>query len=249
VLTSLLVRKKQEAQEIAKVLYAQGCYLCEIARHPAIQAVNNNTPVAKSSVHLWTRNVVISEAAEKIRKDKITAIIRENAVKGRAVTANKAKQRREQWQREGKALFYKDEKFRILCALYWGEGFKSRTCCGITNSDVDILCYLSTWLDSIQVEWSFMAHYYEENGFSEGEIKKYWKSIIPNLRDEKFRKFFKKTKKKNRPKATDSQKSITKHPYGLGRITAYSVYARQLVEGGIQELKRVLYDPSYWQKQ
>lgn len=236
-----MTRSNIRAKKLAQELYNRGLLLTEITSHPDILKINNNKPLAKSSVYLYTKEIILSEELVLLKKEKQNTARRKNGKKGREATALKAENLRRSFRDEGSKRFLESEHFRLLCAIYWGEGYKEKTRCGITNSDPDLLYFLTAWLDNNRIPWVFKVHYYEENGFTENAIKAHWMACIPNLDNSKFRKFYKKPPYKRKSNLY-SIKSVKKHPYGLGAVIANSVYARQLIEGGIQELKNRLYN-------
>ena len=227
---------KYQAQELARKLFLEGCTPCEIARHPAIKAINDGNPVAKSSVYSWTKPVkpLLSEEAIRLQTKKRDKARAENAKKARKATKTRAAAKRLEYQNEGRLLYRENDSFRILCFMYWGEGDKKKTRCSITNTDPAILKLLADWLDTFDQPYKFLAHYYPENGYTEEEIYQWWLKKLPNIARAKRSPFY--------SKVSNRSKDITKYPYGLGVITAFSVYCRQLIEGGIQELKKDILD-------
>lgn len=224
---------KKQAKEIARKLYMQGVSQPEIAKHSQILQVNAGKPVSKSSVSLWTRDLTRPpEVAANFSAKRKAA-----NVKTAKILRQRALDKRLEWQRQGKELFQSDETFRAICALYWAEGTKCRNTAALANTDHHMLVLFAQWLNSYDVFWTFKVHYYSENN-TEENIKAYWKSVIPSLTDDKFRKFQQKTIADNRPKTkTSNAKNFKRHPYGVATLKCNSTHLRQLIEGGILKMK------------
>jgi hypothetical protein len=78
--------------------------------------------------------------------------------------------------------------FRLICALYWGEGYKSATDVRLTNCDSDMLSFFIKWLVNNNYDFSVCISFYEENGLSYQEIQQKWKTNLPFCSDDHFTK-------------------------------------------------------------
>lgn len=128
-----------------------------------------------------------------------------------------------------------DEKFRLICALYWGEGSKRGAhTFGVSNSDPKLLRIVLEWLVSRGFEEAiaFRVQYYAENGLSEDDIKRWWNEQIPGLKEVHWRKFL--VCKINR---ASQRKKIGSLPYGTALIQVFRTELFFQVMGGIKYLQ------------
>lgn len=186
--------------------------------------------VSKSTVSRWTRGISLtSEQLDIFHKDRVekikclSKVNRLNAIK-----------RREIFFQKGFDRAKVDLDFRLICALYWGEGDKSENLFAITNADHSMLNFVGTWLlkEGWEDKISFRVFYHELNDIDEEKIKLWWKDKLDFLKNTHFRKF---TKLKIR--RSSQSKNIGKLPYGTARLTICNTGLLYNVYGGIDFLK------------
>ncbi len=159
--------------------------------------------VSKSSVSLWTRDIILSvEQLEKLRKSML-----KGAELGRVKSALLQKKRRlkrfEDSRRDGiKTLANLKERELLIAgiALYWGEGSKKSQEVEFCNSDSKMIQFLLLWLQkcfNVQlVDIRCNVGINEIHAKREQIVKEYWSGVtgIPLIQ---FRKTnFKKVKNK-----------------------------------------------------
>lgn len=94
--------------------------------------------VSPSSALRWTRDVVLTKKAQAV-------------VDSMSTSTAAAARRREEFQKLGRRKARHDPAFRVLCALYWGEGRKRfhhshKEEFSFTNSDPAMVAIVSQWL-------------------------------------------------------------------------------------------------------
>ena len=141
--------------------------------------------------------------------------------------------RRDKYRQEGYERAKIDESFRLICALYWGEGSKSQNTFTISNCDAGMLKIAFNWLvkQGYSDRIGFSVGYHSTNCVSETKIKQWWKENI-GINDSHFRKFT--IYSINR---ASQQKMIGKQPHGTARICVGCVKLMQNIYGGIDYLK------------
>src|SRR5436190_7663081 len=180
--------------------------------------------VAKSSVSLWVRDIELT--VDQIQKlDQKISQSREKfsyLSRCRGANTNKAdaEQRHILYEKAGHQKARLDEKFRIICALYWGEGYKrSQNTFGVANCDPALLRLILNWLvdAGFDEQVRFSVQYYGENGLGEDFIKSWWMAQLPNLKPKHLRKFTRCAINR-----ASQQKKIGKQPYGTATIQVCS---------------------------
>lgn len=142
--------------------------------------------VSVSSVSLWVRHIVLTD------KQKSDLLYRKIITPGQLSSSEKRKLTYNNIHNSNKKIGYerakKDYSFRILCALYWGEGRKTGSSAGIANCDPMLIKVVTDWLIKNDYDYSFRITYHQDNWNNDKEILLYWKSKIPSLTDNKIRK-------------------------------------------------------------
>jgi len=221
---------KTEAKNHARELRRQGLSIKEICK---------KLGVAKSSVSIWVRDI-------ELRADQLEALnlqmIRSRQRFGylsRCDGANKnrieAEQRHRLYEQSGRELAKVDERFRLVCALYWAEGKKrGKNTFSISNSDPRLMRVFLDWLvrSGFDQRIAFRVQYYEGNGFSVEMIKAWWRNKLPRLDGKHFRKFVKCTLNR-----ASQQKKVGSLPYGTATIEVCDSELFFNVMGGIKYLQ------------
>lgn len=213
---------KDVERELARKLRTEGRSIKDIAE---------NIGASKGSVSKWVSDIELSEFQLKELEEKQKRWGSQN--KGAQANKQQAISRRFVFRENGYKTAKEDERFKIICALYWGEGSKSKNVFSIANCDPKMLRLIGLWLVEKKWELSFRVAYYGENGINENEIKKWWKQQLPFLTEDCFRKFT--VCKINR---ASQKKKIGSRPYGTGSLTVTSTELVQMIYGGIDFLSK-----------
>jgi hypothetical protein len=214
--------KKDKREEARRLRSENGMAITDICKQLG---------VAKSSVSMWVRDIVLTEeqkAALHIQHYAYWAQIR-----GAHTNAIKGHERRVIYQEEGRQKAREGDPLHLAgCMLYWGEGSKSKNELGLGNSDADLLAsYVRFLKESLCVDTSkivIRVYCYLGNGLTEYEIEDYWLSKL-NLPRENLRK----TITNLQPKS--SQQKGRKLKYGTCKVSVYDTQLLQHVFGAIQE--------------
>ena len=206
-----MLKKVEERKQIA-ILRKQGLSILKIAKI---------LKVSKGLVSSECKDIPLSQEQKNN--------LRTNTNYGNLLARNRiqenAKKLHDEWFQQGFELAIKDENFRILCALYWGEGCKVQGTVYITNSDLKIIKYLTDWLIynglKEKIRFSILFH---DCGKSEMEICEYWLNNlgldISNQRKHFMLKYSNSSRKK-------------KHPYGFCKLGVSSTKHWFIIMGGI----------------
>lgn len=189
------------------------------------------TTAKKEALDLRTKGFSIIEIAKVLHVAKSTAYewtkslqIKLKSGSDKGYLKDKARQRRESAIENGFSLAEKSEKFRLLSAIYWCEGYKGN-CFRVTNCDHRLLRLVWDWLCETNYDAKvtfYLTHWAEK---SDEELKTWWLEKLPGLTANQFRKFSVKQKGKT-----------CKWPYGVGSINVNSVDLRFMAEGGMKFL-------------
>ncbi|PJF28433.1 MAG: hypothetical protein CUN53_00315 [Phototrophicales bacterium] len=122
---------KESERLKARQLRLQGYSVREIAA---------KLQVAKSSVSLWVRDIVLSHEQVKALKERRRT--RVAAARTKAVETNRQRflQLRQQYQSEGRVKAREGSALHLVgCMLYWAEGAKNRSEVIFVNSDPEMM--------------------------------------------------------------------------------------------------------------
>src|SRR4051794_31836501 len=166
--------KPAQKQE-ARALRAGGCSVRDIARR---------LQVSRGTVSLWVRDIELTPEQMARLDDSRRRGGYAGVCKGASVNKANAERRHALFRQAGYERARTDEQFRLVCALYWGEGTKkSKGTFAVVNSDPNLLRFVLRWLlssgyaDAIR----FRVRYHPGNGLSEAEIREWWLSQLPGL--------------------------------------------------------------------
>jgi transcriptional regulator with XRE-family HTH domain len=218
--------KAKEREEARRLRSEEGLSVGEIARRLG---------VSKGTSSLWLRDIELTD------EQRLTLIERGrtgvNHLNGSKRIREKAKEIREAYQKAGRDFIREgksDEGYRMLCALYWAEGNKSRNEVGMTNTDVAML---KIFVDGMRKYFgckdedftvSVMAHL--GNGLTVEQIHEFWLKELC-LPEACLRKFILKSKY-----YPTQNKKHKRHVYGGGSVRVYSSEIMQKMYGSIQEI-------------
>jgi transcriptional regulator with XRE-family HTH domain len=195
--------------------------------------------VSRGSVSRWVQDIPLSPA----QRERLA----ENAALNRRVFAQcigfeqsqanrrEAELRHQQFREHGYRQAEVDDSFRVICALYWGEGDKSKNGFRIYNSDPSLLNVILRWLVRSGYESiiRFSVQYHPGNGIPEAVIRQWWLLQLPLLRKEHLLSFFPCSISR-----ASQQKLIGKLPYGTASLVVNRLELYFNVMGGIDFLRQ-----------
>lgn len=216
---------KLSEQIKAKELRKQGMSIGSIAEKLA---------VSKSSVSLWTKEIVLTEKQlEKLKQDNP---ILNNQMKGAMAMKEKHRLIRQDAQAKGKKKASENDPLHIMgCMLYWGEGnkYQRNSSVGLSNSDPALIKTFYTFLvETMNVEKHnilLSCQWYSDNGLTEEEVQDYWITLL-GLDKKCLRSF-----QKDNISAQSKSLKFNRNPYGTARIMVHSVTLLHEILGAIQE--------------
>ena len=99
------------------------------------------------------------------------------------VNVAKSQARRQAAFDKGRERAKSDEQFRLICALYWGEGSKGGHSFDFSNSEVAMMAVVAKWLAAQKAtgRCRLTIAYYANNGIPEKDIRKAWRKAIAML--------------------------------------------------------------------
>lgn len=213
------IKEKQKAREMRK----QGCSMNNISR---------TLGVSKASVSTWTRDIILTDDQTKALWDLNKNPNFRNA---NDTKSNNARQKRYQWQLEGKEKAKeRDWLHSAGCMLYWAEGYKSnnKSCLSFANSDPYMLKFFINFIITCfdisikDIKWKINC--YTNNGFDVDEIKNYWINELGLSEDNLGKVQINKVSKSSKRKRNTLN-------YGTVYLVIYSTKIIQHIYGAIQE--------------
>lgn len=187
----------------------------------------NHIPVAKSTISLWCRDVVLTQKQKERLGEK-----RDHSLKGiHAIQKMFWKKRCDAFEdgvRMTKTI--RNHRFFSGLMLYWAEGDKTIHC-AIANSDERIIRFMMQWFqDFYDIKPESMGiHLHLHSGQNEKKMKEYWSSLT-GVPLQNFRKSFVKPEGSGYRKNILYNGTVKLHPRGsstyllfkvLGAISAY----------------------------
>jgi hypothetical protein len=167
-----ILNMKVYEKEQAIKLRASGLPLSDIAK---------KLNVAKSSVSVWCRDIILTDE----QKEKLLS--RNSIYNNQCLGAKKMKEiyrkKRLDYQNQGRLMAKENNPLLIAgCMLYWGEGFKSKTSCGLANTDPNLLKYfikfLTNCFDVEKKDLTLRINCHTNNGLLVSEIEEYWVNVL-----------------------------------------------------------------------
>lgn len=183
--------------------------------------------VAKSSVSLWTRDIMLSSLEKERISNRAYKVARE-----KVALHNREQGRLSRLEYRKLGYHVDSREFDCLCMMYWGEGSKSRNILQFSNSDSDMILYywkiVMSFFNPIKnnVNYSFAINCYTDI-HSVNEIETYWMGI---LKEPCFR--FTKTQV-NKVSRASLGKRHKLCEWGTLRISVFSTKYVQMVYGRI----------------
>ena len=128
--------KKDKRDEARRLRQEQGLAITDICKQLG---------VAKSSVSMWVRDIVLTEEQQAALHKQHYAYWAQT--RGAHTNAIKGRERRVIYQEEGRQKAREGDPLHLAgCMLYWGEGAKNRNALKISNSDSGMLVFYMRFL-------------------------------------------------------------------------------------------------------
>jgi hypothetical protein len=221
---------KLEEKNAARDLRKQGYSIPDICKRLG---------VSKSSVSIWVRDIQLTADQIEVLNQRMARARERFAYLSRCGGANtnraKAEKRHRAFEQAGYERAKVDDNFRLICALYWGEGSKCNThTFSVSNCDPRLLRAILDWLVRVGYDEraGFSVQYYGENGLTEEDIRLWWLKQLPNLKEKHLRKFTRCVIHR-----ASQRKKIGKRPYGTARVSVSDTELVFTVAGGIRYLQ------------
>ena len=147
----------------------------------AITDICKQIGVAKSSVSVWVRDIVLTEEQQAALHKQHYAYWAQT--RGAHTNAIRGHERRVIYQEEGRIKAREGDPLHLAgCMLYWGEGAKNRNSLKMSNSDTGMLTFYTRFLrESLKVDNDRIVLRivcYLGNGLSQQEIERYWLEVL-----------------------------------------------------------------------
>jgi predicted transcriptional regulator len=194
----------------------------------SVKAIENQLGVARSSVSLWVRDIVLTEA------QVITIRTSERYVKSKkhGAEANAAKHRalRKAYQQMGRLKACEGSPLHHAgCMLYWAEGEKSKNTVNFVNSDLNMMLLFVRFLrDEMQVaddKISIRIHCHTTDVDEIERIESFWTELLQLSASALRRRYIK--------QKGESTRRILE--YGVCGVKVHSTELVQHIYGAIQE--------------
>ncbi|MBA3872786.1 MAG: hypothetical protein H0X30_26935 [Anaerolineae bacterium] len=214
--------KQDEREEARRLRRENGMAITDICKQLG---------VAKSSVSMWVRDIILTEEQQTALNKQHYAYWAQT--RGAHTNAIKGRERRVIYQEEGRQKAREGDPLHLAgCMLYWGEGAKNRNSLKMSNSDAGMLAFYMRFLrKSLEVTNERIVLRivcYLGNGLSAQEIEYYWLEAlgVPE-------QYLRPTTVNLQPKS--SQQKGRKLLYGTMEIAVHETRLSQHVLGAIQE--------------
>lgn len=193
--------------------------------------------VAKSSVSKWCMDIVLTKeqlgVLDKNQKENSERFARSTAIEASAKNKANAAVARKGYREYGFIRAKTDDVFRIICALYWGEGGKSRNIFSVSNCDTGMLNIVGNWLVKNgygdKISFCIQCH---KSCVSDDMLLKRWMTEMSFIKSSMVRKF-----SRYGINRASQEKGLDKQPYGTARVSVCSTRLVQQVYGGIEFLR------------
>lgn len=214
--------KQDKREESRRLRREQGMAITDICKQLG---------VAKSSVSVWVRDIVLTEEQQAALKKQHYAYWAQ--MRGAHTNAIVGRERRKQYQEEGRQKARQGDPLHLAgCMLYWGEGAKNRNSLKMSNSDAGMLRFFMRFLrETFQIDehrFSVRIMCYLGNNLSLQEIENYWLDVL-KLQSACLQK----TMVNLQP--ISSQQKGRKLLYGTCEVVVHDTHLVQHVLGAIQE--------------
>ena len=218
---------KKEERIKAIVLRKEGVSIKEIAK---------KLKVAKSSISLWVRDVILTKQQLKALKDKMNSfeVVEKRRVSRLYNEDAKRKAIMVQAGKEIKNISQRDLQIIGLC-LYLGEGSKAqRGAAKLANSDPAVIKIMMRYFREIchVPEKKFRAHIHTYSHLNVEEAESFWSKVSGIPRNQFYKTYSKPSI------ASKGKKDST--PYGTVDLTVCSTELYLQIMGQIEKIKQIL---------
>jgi hypothetical protein len=192
--------------------------------------------VSRGTASVWLRDVSLTPAQRAALDARNPSV--HGHVAGARANAVRARERRRGFQEAGRRrVALGDAAFIAVCALYWGEGAKSRNGMHFSNSDPAMVRY---FLDSLRASFDLdegsirlRLHVFPDHEHRLRQVEDVWLKALRLERGCFTAPVI------NRYSRASKRKRIGRLPYGTCRLTICRTAIVQEIFGGIQELAGV----------
>ncbi|OGK62945.1 hypothetical protein A2334_06210 [Candidatus Roizmanbacteria bacterium RIFOXYB2_FULL_38_10] len=196
----------------------------------SVRTIQKKLGVAKSSVSLWVRNIMLSDKqTQQLLNSKRAGGKKGSILAAKRKIINKEKQIKEITLKANKEIgtLTQKEKFFFGLALYFAEGDKKGHNVAFTNSDPEAIKFMANWFrDFCKVKSDKMRCYiYLHENLDEKNARNYWLKTTKIPLDQ-----FRKTYRVSNTKKTFRK---TKYIYGICRISISDVNLLRRILGWI----------------
>lgn len=194
---------KLEEKKKAQVLRRKGLSYNEILKH---------IKVSKDTISRWCRDIILTPGQlERLRNNK-----KLGGDKGRIIGAKKQQEKR---IRETKELFdigynrvgklSERERFIAGISLYIGDGYKSNTTFGFSNSDPKTIAFMSGWLkDFFEFDYNrIKGQLWLHDNLDEKKARDFWAKTVGISEKNIYKTYL----AKNKSNSKKIRKNIHKH--------------------------------------
>ena len=165
-----LVREKELAVSLRKRGYSY-------------RDILKSVPVAKSTLSEWLKDAPLTRVEKTALKRRRDSNITRGRIRAAAALTALRLEREHALLVEARAeygRFIADQWFRTGIALYWAEGTKRHGGFAFTNSDVDMMHYMVTWIKKFlhlpRVEMK--ARLYIHKPYAHENLERYWSARL-----------------------------------------------------------------------
>jgi transposase len=201
----------------------------------AYKRIASRIGVSASSVHLWTKDIELTEEQKSLNLRGPGGPQNPELVRRRAERwAARCRASRLACQEDGRRQAReRDLLHQAGCMLYWAEGAKSRNTIKFSNSDPQMALFFRRFLtDALAIELDEIVmtlNVYTNNGMAIDEIERYWLDLL-GLPDTAVRKHT-----LDHMPTSSSGQAKNKLPYGVCTLRVGSTWLLQHIYGAIQE--------------
>jgi transcriptional regulator with XRE-family HTH domain len=202
-------------------------------RGMSIKAIAAAVGVSTSSVSHWVRDVELSVEQRQALASRNPALNPD--FNGSKTCARRALEARRHHQDHGRELARHGEPLFVAgCMLYWGEGAKSRTQVGFSNSDPDMaalfISFLRTYFGVTDDMVRVSCHLFADHLQRQTEIERFWLRTLDLPADRLGKSIVNVHSKYSKRLRTNVL------PYGTVKIVVSRVAIVQAIYGALQEL-------------
>ena len=186
--------------------------------------ISDEIGVPKGTIGHWVDGIEIPLEHQKRLEEKKKLCSANGCLLGSIINKSRADERHKNSFDKGFERARNDLIFSIICALYWGEGGKTRRCFAFSNSDPSMIKVVTSWLTKEKFEYKVDIRHHLD-GTTENEIKSFWFDYLVGVKAENVSKV--------RWKQLIKSRSERKMIMGCLQIVVNNALFHSLVMGGI----------------